>query len=239
MFKNYVTFFFLTTSFFLFSSCEKSSSDTAEPALNTESHIEKVPSPKQGPNDEKYVASIKRFARNFKNKEVKNGRVVVNQCATSGQANVYGFYDDPEDLIIEGSYTEAGTVAAENAVENCDSMAVLIEDAKIYLLSEGYSDIVNLFYGTPRANRLTYAANALVDLKQQYSIEWARTANQAKIGNCIFQALGFSALAELGANWATASRQVLLKAVGKLATRYLGWFGAAIAVVSFVDCMWG
>ena len=75
-----------------------------------------------------------------------------------------------------------------------------------------------------------------MDLKMQVGISNIQTT---KVANCIFQALGFTALAELGANWAGASRQVILRAVGKVATRYLGWFGAAIAIGSFVDCMLG
>lgn len=119
-------------------------------------------------------------------------------------------------------------------------MIALVEDAKTYLTNEGYADIVNTWYNTPKAQRLIHAANALLDLKKQLNANHARSSGtQAKLTNCVLQAIGYSALAELGANWAAASRQVILKAVGKLATRYLNWFGAAIAVVSFADCMWG
>lgn len=36
-----------------------------------------------------------------------------------------------------------------------------------------------------------------------------------------------------------ATKRLLLAAVGKIATRYLGYVGAAIAVYDFADCMWG
>lgn len=35
------------------------------------------------------------------------------------------------------------------------------------------------------------------------------------------------------------NRRVLLRAVGKLATRTLGFMGAALVVYDFADCMWG
>ena len=35
------------------------------------------------------------------------------------------------------------------------------------------------------------------------------------------------------------NRRVLLRAVGKLATRALGFIGAALIVYDFADCMWG
>ena len=198
-----------------------------------------ISSSKWGPNDEKYKGQMIEFAKKFKAAKsvVKTSSMMA--CTSSAMANTYGYYNDPENLIVGGSYIEASSASVENNTATCASTLALIEDAKTYLTNEGYGDIVRRIYGTEMKFRLIHAANALVDLKSQFNSQWARTSQQGKLFNCIFQALGFSALAELGANFFLASKQVILAAVGKIATRYLGFFGAAIAVVSFVDCMWG
>ena len=148
---------------------------------------------------------------------------------------MYGYYEDPENLVIGGPYNSASSSGQETFFQTCSNVTSAISSARTYLTNEGYSDIVTQL-GNESYN-LIHAANSLMDLKKQVGMS---TNNQAaRMANCVFQALGFTALAELGANWAAASRQAILRAVGKVASRYLGWFGAAIAVVSFVDCMWG
>lgn len=155
-------------------------------------------------------------------------------CSTVGGAS-FGYYNDSENLIVGGPYKSASTSSQETYFRTCSLVTSAIFSAKTYLLNEGYSDIVNTLDTPNERYKLIHAANALVDLKKVVNNS---SVTNARLANCIFEALGFSALAELGANWAVASRQVIIRAVGKLATRYLGWFGAAIAVASFVDCYW-
>lgn len=56
------------------------------------------------------------------------------------------------------------------------------------------------------------------------------------------EAIGVAAVAELissiGSSAAIqASRTLILKTVGKIASRYAGWIGAAIMVADFAECM--
>lgn len=151
----------------------------------------------------------------------------------------YGFYEDPENLIVSGPYESASSSGQESYFQSCSSVDQAINSAKGYLLSEGYFDIVEQIELSNERYKLVHAANTLLDLKKQVDGTSAGTYHTARLANCILQAIGYGAASELFANWATASRQVILKAVGKLASRYIGWFGTAIALVSFADCMWG
>jgi hypothetical protein len=185
-------------------------------------------------NDDRYLASMKRFSKNY-NVKSSSRQARPLYCA-GARSTSYGYYDDPENFIVEGSYVAAATPADESAYMNCDSMLAIIREADIYLTSEGYWDIVKL-YRTERY-KLIHAANTLIDLKIQCGyISSVRTAQEAKFFNCVLQAIGYSAIADLGANWASMSRQAMIRAVGKLATKYLSWVGAAVAIVSFVDCI--
>jgi len=60
--------------------------------------------------------------------------------------------------------------------------------------------------------------------------------------DCAMEAIGVAAVAELissiGSSAAIqASRTLILKTVGKIASRYAGWIGAAIMVADFAECM--
>jgi hypothetical protein len=60
--------------------------------------------------------------------------------------------------------------------------------------------------------------------------------------DCALEAVGVAAVSELIASFGSsaaiqASSSVILKAVGKVASRYAGWIGAAIMVADFTECM--
>ncbi len=62
-----------------------------------------------------------------------------------------------------------------------------------------------------------------------------------RLYDCVKTALGIEALFELWRERALstyAGKKMLIKAIGKVATRSLGWVGAAWAVADFVDCYW-
>ena len=204
---------------------------------------------KWGKNDDLYKAQMKEIGKKLKSSLA--ARIDPNpdpdpdptpqpsySCSASGGV-VYGYYDDPENLVVEGPYEAASSSGQEAFLQTCSLVTDAISSSRTYLLNEGYSDIVSQLDLSGESYKLIHAANALSDLKEQVNGSSGGGYQQARIVNCILQAIGYSAIAELGANWASASRQVILRAVGKLASRYLGFFGAAIAVVSFVDCMWG
>lgn len=207
---------------------------------------------KWGKNEDDYLASLKKHSLKFK-RNTSIAKVTqstleqsnfedeepepVNLVCNSSNPNIYGYYDDPEDLIVEGSYVSANSLLQESQISNCNALLSTVSAARIYLISEGYSDIATIYDNSNNQLDLIHAANTLVDLKNKMLNNGNQTSN-SRIANCILQAIGYAAIAELSANWATASRQVIIKAVGKIAQRYLGWVGAAIAVSSFVDCMW-
>ena len=209
-------------------SCKKSQEPEVAP--------EKQSSPQWGANDDKYVASLKRFGA------AMQGRMNT-LCVSSAGDSTYGWYSDPDSVLIEGPYSIAKVGSYESIAETCTDVYTLAEDAEDYLTNEGFSDLA---YGyANRPHLMINSANALLELKEQMIIEPmpgmnpARSGRQAGVANCLYQALGFTALAELGANWATMSRQQILKRVGKIISKHLGFWGAIIAITSFIDCMWG
>ncbi len=249
--------YLLITTITLFCSCNKSKSPETknlDKVIVKSETSSKNYSMKWGKNEDVYKAKMKSLRKLLRfNEETKKigastgaiSRLDEEQLPEGGEpcdcgstsGNTYGFYDDPDNLILEGPYAAANSIPQEDSAKNCAAITSAITSAKDYLNSEGYSDIVFELDTNEDRYKLIHAANALVDLKQQ--MEPSNPSRVDDIANCFFQAIGYAAIAELSANWASASRQVILRAVGKIATRYLGWFGAAIAVVSFVDCMWG
>lgn len=194
-------------------------------------------------NDSNYLNALKRYSRNInlngdkKFVDVKK----FNSCNLNGGDSTYGWYSDPDSIIIEGPISSAKNETYETWATNCPDIIASAEEANLYLIREGYSDLADMYYGSLRPGHrylAIHAANALVELKSEFQVDYSLQA-QAKIFNCILQAVGYTALAELGSNWATMSRQRIIKAVGKLASKHLSWFGAVIAVGSFIDCMWG
>lgn len=196
-------------------------------------------------NDSNYLNALKRLSLSFslsaKGSIASNNRFA--SCNLNGGDSTYGWYSDSDSVIVEGSFTTAKTSSFELAARNCTDLQLSAEEANQYLINEGYSDIAYTYYTwEEKRYRVIYAANALIELKTEFIQDYNRSLGdnqQEKLVNCILQAIGYSAIAEIGANWATKSRQHIIKAVGKLAVKNLNWFGAAIAVASFIDCMWG
>jgi len=239
--------------FFLFGltlfSCTKSSHEVNE-NLSNEEKI-KVNSKKLVGNsefkfnnsDSVYISALKGYAQlnNANNNPSEAVPQTTNPCANSAGQNTYGYFYDDENIIVHGSYISASSYTYESNAANCFATQNIVNNARNYLYGNGYHDIVGQIEENDPVNagfKIVHAANTLVWLKYQMGT-LAERGSQERAVNCVLQAIGYAAIAELSANWATASRQYLLKAVGKLASRYLGWFGAAIALGSFIDCMWG
>jgi len=210
-------------------SCKKEKGNSS---INEQTKIEQ--SYKWGANEDRYLNTLKSFKNEFKGFYTTESTFL---CTSSGQDSTYGFFQD--SMIIEGPYVTAKAEQFEVAAQNCMEFQAVIDSAKLYLESEGFSDIVSLWYNTPKSHWVVYAANTVIDLKGQLIANYARGNQTEKVWNCVLQAIGYTAAAELIANWSTMSRQAIIKAVGKLAKKHLGVFGAIIAVGSFIDCMWG
>ena len=198
-----------------------------------------IQSPKWNTNDDKYVESIKKFAQKYKLGGLNR---TSTYCIPAGCDSSYGWYSDPDSMVVPGPYVMAKAGTYDDDAAACPSIDTLVADASNYLTSEGYSDIVALWEGSVKRHWLIHAANALVDIKEQYNNAYYRSGvagRQTTVWHCLLEALGGAALAEIATNWATMSRTALIKAVGKLAAKHLNWVGAIVAVVTFVDCMWG
>ena len=245
--RNQILLIAILATTFCISSCNKTKSDIPTGFLSSiETGSNQNNSMKWGKNEEIYKADLIRISNNLK--KTYSDKIIEPEpepmpnplpsytCSASG-GSTYGYYQDPENLIFGGPYNSASTSGQESFFKTCSNVTSAIISARNYLINEGYSDIVSQIDSQGESFKLIHAANSLMDLKVQVGL--SGNNQTTKVANCIFQALGYTALAELGANWAGASRQVILRAVGKVATRYLGWFGAAIAITSFVDCMWG
>ena len=192
--------------------------------------------------DSIYLNALKEYSQSNKKSTTQS---VINPpastCASTANQNTYGYYYDNENVIVEGAYISASSVTYENIAAECFASQNIVTNARSYLVSSGYHDIVFQIEEEDPTNagfKITHAANSLIWLRDQMGYV-AERGSQERAVNCVLQAIGYAAIAELSANWATASRQYLIKAIGKLASRYLGWFGAAIALGSFIDCMWG
>lgn len=190
-------------------------------------------SPKWNTNDEKYLASLTNFTRNYHAQQ--NLTNVINSfCIAPGQDSTYGWFDDMDTCLIPGPYISAKAGPYESMAENCPEFQVVVQDAKTYLLSEGYSDIVQTW--TPKAHIIVHAANSLLDLKNQILNATTQSRTEG-LWTCIFEAVGVAQLAEIVTNWASLSTREIMKRVAKLLRKNLGWFGAIAATISFVDCV--
>lgn len=81
--------------------------------------------------------------------------------------------------------------------------------------------------------------NQNVASKVNYLSFFGSSAHASQIGECDGNALGFSAIAGLAAGSleTSAGKAILKKAIRKIASRALGWVGAAIFTYEFGDCM--
>lgn len=129
-----------------------------------------------------------------------------------------------------------------------------LTEAKNYLRSKGYTDndITNLLIAdedgpTMSESDLIPAVMKLIAEEQNSSLTeifdyaslFGTPMQASRIGECAGDALGISAIAVVvkeGIN-TNAGKRLLKKAIRKVASRALGWVGAAIFVYEFGDCM--
>lgn len=79
--------------------------------------------------------------------------------------------------------------------------------------------------------------NAMASVK--FSNVFIQSAYASQIGSCAGDALGISAITAVvnGGLYTKAGKALLKKAIRKVASRSLGWVGAAIFTYEFGDCM--
>jgi hypothetical protein len=132
---------------------------------------------------------------------------------------------------------------------------VYIEQLKPVLVSskellDVYDINSNSDFNSENDPQIIVTALLILTLEKEFSsIEMQKNMSNYKsirrVGawDCAMEAIGVGAVSELigalGSSAAIkASKAVILKAVGKIASKYAGWIGAAVMVADFAECMY-
>lgn len=181
------------------------------------------------------------------------GEIVAISNQTSTKPVVL---DDANSDIIASDpvafgYSMCFDIPTEPTIE---AMELSIVDAKNYLIAKGLteSDIQNLFIAdndgdaVEEYNLVPTVMMLIAEEQNENSTAsvnfmslFGQNAHASRLGQCAGDALGISAIAEVlrvGVN-SSAGKKLLKKAIRKVASRTLGWVGAAIFVYEFGDCM--
>ena len=152
-----------------------------------------------------------------------------------------------DDQQLLGTF-QISVQAAQN------SLQPTLTEAKNYLYSKGYTDadIDYLLAADEEGPAMSESdlipavmqliaeeQNPSMAAKFDYASFFGTSAHASQIGECAGDALGVSdfALAISGGLQTSAGKALLKKAIRKIATRALGWIGAAVFVYEFGDCM--
>jgi hypothetical protein len=162
---------------------------------------------------------------------------------------------------LDGS--ESDNIANEQTLVNTYQISVpqaqqalepTLIQAKNYLYAKGLTDLDIQFLLAADEEGPAMQESALIPIVMQliaveqnqnvasnvnYLSFFGSSAHASQIGECAGDALGFSAIAGLAAGSleTSAGKALLKKAIRKIASRALGWVGAAIFTYEFGDCM--
>lgn len=139
--------------------------------------------------------------------------------------NYYGNCIDDEQWVLDGQYVSAANNDVEERIKNDAHFKYSVKSASELVKSKGFN-LDDEFLG--KEYLYIHAAQVLLDFDKAKSFE---VAKQNTIAGCILQAIGVKALIDEG-----MTRAALIKCVSKLAKRCLGWFGAAVACIDFIEC---
>lgn len=115
----------------------------------------------------------------------------------------------------------------------------IIQETVSVLRNGGISknEIISEF-GSLNSPEIAIVGLALLTENRKLSMSSPYAFKEASVLDCAARAFVGMELHE--GFWSSfTNRRVLLRAVGKLATRTLGFIGAALIVYDFADCMWG
>ncbi len=179
----------------------------------------------------------------------------LKDLATISKIDLGVSYEDgsSSDNIFESQKPIASyQISVEEAKE---ALRVTLSEGKNYLYSKGFtdSDILNLLAADLDGPAMSESdlipvvmmliANEQESSNQLTSIDFLRFLSApvyaSKIGSCAGDALGISAIAAVISEGlrTKAGKALLKKVIRKVASRALGWVGAAIFVYEFGDCM--
>lgn len=132
-------------------------------------------------------------------------------------------------MVLKGEGIDINNIGEERANKFIEPIVV---ETRNLLISEGISEseIIEAF-GAIDAPEIALAGISIVEYEKKLS------SNPAVL-ECVTRAfVGFDLHDGFWSNF--TNRRTLIRAVGKMATRYLGVIGAALIVYDFADCMWG
>jgi hypothetical protein len=132
-------------------------------------------------------------------------------------------------------------------IEILENFRPLLNDSKVLLESYDIDYKQSFDENDPR---IVLAGFLIVSIEKRFESLQARNSDasgriaqaEGSWWDCALEAVGVAAVSELIASFGSsaavqASSSVILKAVGKVASRYAGWIGAAIMVADFTECM--
>ncbi|MET0393616.1 MAG: hypothetical protein ABW019_10770 [Chitinophagaceae bacterium] len=201
---------------------------------------------------EEYSRSLDMFKQKIKFNPVLlvNGRVPAEELdpsdSPSGDPGTIGYttggyVGDPYDEVTAADGPIVQAISQQEEEQTRDVMQGQIANAKAYLNYHGLDMSDEFGYDDPR---YIHAANIVMEMENTTGIPGQggsgliSVSRENSLFGCAMQAIGINTLYEA---WFDkfATKRMLIAAVGKVASRYLGWVGAAIAVYDFIDCMWG
>lgn len=169
----------------------------------------------------------------FQNEQSELLEKTIDKTITVFKSSVSNNAQEIKETALRSNYTRADICdndAASNE-ELKESLKPVLEKSKDVLNAYGITDEIlkEIFSDDVDANSIILAiAIAETDIENP--------ATRSQVANCALDALGIPAGLLVGSA-KSLTKKAVLKAARKLATRSLGWVGAAIAVVDFASCM--
>lgn len=229
-----------------------SKSDNTKPVPVTVTNAAKTPVQTTETPKEQYARSLGKFKMDIRLQAVVPGSNRAEEAEQFESMNDEGtvgyisgaYVGDPYDDVTaaDGYIVQAASLQEEEQTRV--AMSGQVQNAKNYLNYHGLDLSDEYSYDDPR---YIHAANIVMEMESTTGIPvpggsggaggMLESRENSTFG-CVMQAIGITSLYNA---WFDkfATKRMLIAAVGKLATRYLGWVGAAVAVYDFIDCMWG
>lgn len=144
---------------------------------------------------------------------------------------------------LQGKFTanmEEDQLTEEEARKLINAM---IKPSKDFLVASGFTEneLLSEFDSLEGPEMLLTAITVLtkLDSDDKSSKSVKNLGYDNSIMKCLGSASGIKGLWDLATGTAAASRATILKVVGKVARRSLGWVGATLFLGEFVQCYWG
>lgn len=160
--------------------------------------------------------------------------VAIDTAIVNFKSSVLHNAQKIKSQTLQGNYTRANICDDNDSIKNKDlveSLEPVLAKSKELLSGYGVTDenLKEIFTDDADANAIILAI-AIAGTETETPV------TRSQVANCALDALGIPVGLIVGGA-KNLSKKAILKAAKKLATRSLGWVGAAIAVVDFAACM--